>query len=323
MTDATTVAAAREPGSRAVRTRGLSKRYGKGTLAVDGLDLEVPYGAVFGFLGPNGCGKTTTIRMLLGLIEASSGTAELLGEPMPGSARKALPRIGALVEGPAFHPYLSGVDNLRRIDAVDRSTDPATVAERIESALDRVGLRAAARKRFRAYSLGMKQRLAIAGALLRPRELLILDEPTNGLDPQGTREVRSLIGQLAADGVTVLLSTHLLSEVEQVCSHVAVMHRGRLVTQSSLEELRATVVSRVRVETAAVEDAARVLGGAGLSDVVAGAGEVTALIGEHPPEKLVDALVAEGVPVRGFGVVRPDLEDVFVSLTGEGFDVGG
>lgn len=325
MTEATTVAAAREPGSRAVRTRGLSKRYGRGTaaLAVDGLDLEVPYGAVFGFLGPNGCGKTTTIRMLLGLIEASSGTAELLGVPMPGGARVALPRVGALVEGPAFHPYLSGVDNLRRLDAVDRSTDPATVDERIESALDRVGLRPAARKRFRAYSLGMKQRLAIAGALLRPRELLILDEPTNGLDPQGTREVRSLIAQLAADGVTIMLSTHLLSEVEQVCTHVGVMHKGRLVTQSSIEDLRATAVPRVRVETDAAEDAGRVLTGAGLDDVVVGSGEVTALLGEHQPEKLVDALVGDGVPVRGFGVVRPDLEDLFVSLTGEGFDVSG
>ena len=325
MTDATTVAAAREPGSRAVRTRGLSKRYGRKptALAVDGLDLEVPYGAVFGFLGPNGCGKTTTIRMLLGLIEASSGTAELLDVPMPDGARIALPRVGALVEGPAFHPYLSGVDNLRRLDAVDRSTDPATVGERVESALDRVGLRPAARKRFRAYSLGMKQRLAIAGALLRPRELLILDEPTNGLDPQGTREVRSLIGQLAADGVTVMLSTHLLSEVEQVCTHVGVMHKGRLVTQSSIEELRATAVPRVRVETDAVEDAGRVLSGAGLDDVVTGTGEVTALLGEHQPEKLVDALVGDGVPVRGFGVVRPDLEDLFVSLTGEGFDVSG
>ncbi|GLZ75783.1 ABC transporter ATP-binding protein [Actinorhabdospora filicis] len=323
MTKATSVAAAREPGSRAVRTRGLSKSYGKGVLAVDGLDLDVPYGAVFGFLGPNGCGKTTTIRMLLGLIAATDGTAEVLGEPVPERSAVALPRVGALVEGPAFHPYLSGADNLRRLDAVDRTTDPATAEERVSAALDRVGLVAAARKRYRQYSLGMKQRLAIAGALLRPRELLILDEPTNGLDPQGTREVRSLIAQLAADGVTVMLSTHLLSEVEQVCSHVAVMHKGKLITQSSLADLRASAVPGVRVETASPEAAAEVLREEGLADVAVAPGAATALLGGAEPEKLVDALVRAGVPVRGFAVVRPDLEDLFVSLTGEGFDVSG
>ena len=158
---------------------------------------------------------------------------------MPAAAAEVLPRVGALVEGPAFHPHLSGRANLARLDAADRTADPATAGRRIGAALDRVGLSAAAGKRYRAYSLGMRQRLGIAAALLQPRELLVLDEPTNGLDPQGTREVRALVSALAADGVTVLLSSHLLSEVEQVCTHVGVMHVGELVAQGTLDELRA------------------------------------------------------------------------------------
>jgi ABC-2 type transport system ATP-binding protein len=169
----------------------------------------------------------------------------------------------------------------------------------------------------------MRQRLAIAASLLSRRELLILDEPTNGLDPQGTREVRSLITALAAEGATVMLSTHLLSEVEQVCTHVGVMHRGRLVAQAPLEALRAEAVPRVRVETDRAEDASRVLRELGLSELDEQPGTVTALLGGVAPEKVVAALVYEGVPVRGFGVVSPDLEDLFVSLTGEGFDVSG
>ena len=186
----------------------------------------MPDGAVYGFLGPNGSGKTTTIRMLLGLISPTAGDISLLGSPMPAAARTALRRIGSLVEGPAFHPYLSGRANLARLDAADRYSDPRTSRSRIDAALDRVGLLAAAEKRYRAYSLGMRQRLAIANSLLMPRDLLVLDEPTNGLDPQGTREVRHLMSELARDGATVLVSSHLLAEVEQICSHVGVMHEG-------------------------------------------------------------------------------------------------
>ncbi len=218
----------------AVATKGLTKRFRGGQVAVNRIDLEVPRGAVFGFLGPNGSGKTTTIRMLLGLIRPTDGTHALLGLPMPDSAASVLPRVGALVEGPAFHPHLSGWDNLRRLDAADRTADPATEKRRIEHALDRVGLMAAAKKRYRNYSLGMRQRLAIAAGLLQPRELLILDEPTNGLDPQGTREVRSLISELADGGATIMLSTHLLAEVEQICTHVGVMHVGNLITQGTI-----------------------------------------------------------------------------------------
>jgi ABC-2 type transport system ATP-binding protein len=306
----------------AVSSTGLSKRFRR-QVAVDSIDLAVPRGAVYGFLGPNGSGKTTTIRLLLGLVRPTAGRHALLGVAMPGGAARVLPRIGALVEGPAFHPYLSGADNLRRLDAADRTADPATAATRMHAALERVGLTAAAGKRYRAYSLGMRQRLALAVALLQPRELLILDEPTNGLDPQGTREVRALISSIAAEGATVLLSTHLLSEVEQICTHVGVMREGRLVAQAPLSELRASAAPRARVETDRPADAARVFAELGLTDVDSGTGSAVGVLAGVAPEKVVAALVHDGVPVRGFQVVTPDLEDVFVSLTGEGFDVSG
>ena len=306
----------------AVSTTGLTKRFGH-QVAVNAVDLRVPRGAVYGFLGPNGSGKTTTIRMLLGLVTPTAGSIQLLGEQMPTGAGRALPRVGSLVEGPAFHPYLSGRANLSRLDAADRYADPATAARRIDAALDRVGLLAAARKHYRAYSLGMRQRLAIAAALLQPRDLLVLDEPTNGLDPQGTREVRSLIATLATDGATVLVSSHLLSEVEQVCSHVGVMHVGSLVAQGSAADLRGEGDPEVRVDTSRPGDAARVLQEIGLTDVVADLGRATGRLGAVAPEKVVATLVHAGVPVRGFVVQTPSLEELFVSLTGEGFDVSG
>jgi ABC-2 type transport system ATP-binding protein len=308
----------------ALTTRGLTKRFRGGQVAVNAIDLHVPHGAVFGFLGPNGSGKTTTIRMLLGLVRPTAGEFDLLGRPMPSGALDVLPRVGALVEGPAFHPYLSGRANLVRLDAGDRTVDPRTSRRRIEVALERVGLTAAARKRYRNYSLGMRQRLGLAAALLRPRELLVLDEPTNGLDPQGTREVRALIRELAAEGSTVFLSSHLLSEVEQVCSHVGVMSRGRLVTQGTLAELRNVAAARLRVVVAAPDDvgrAAEVLGRAGLSSPEVQDGGIVALLGDARPEVVNRELVLAGVGVRELAVERPDLEDVFVSLTGEGFDV--
>jgi len=242
---------------------------------------------------------------------------------MPSAARDVLPRIGALVEGPAFHPYLSGRDNLRRLDSADRSVSPSTAEKRIDHALDRVGLLAAASKRYRFFSLGMRQRLAIAAALLRPRDLMILDEPTNGLDPQGTREVRSLLLELAAGGATVVLSTHLLSEVEQICSHVGVMHLGRLVAQGSLDELRAGGAPRIEVRTSR-PDAARVeFERLGLADIAAHGDTVTALLGDVVPEAIAPALVRADVPLSGLRVLAADLEEMFVGLTGEGFDVSG
>ena len=313
----------------AIASSALTKRFRGGQVAVDHIDLAVPTGSVYGFLGPNGSGKTTTIRMLLGLAYPTSGGAELLGVPMPDGAVSVLSRVGSLVEGPAFYPYLSGWDNLARYDAADRSVPPRPAA-RIGSALERVGRSAAAKKKYRNYSLGMKQRLAIAAGLLRPRELIILDEPTNGLDPQGTREVRSLVRQIAADGITVFVSSHLLVEVEQVCTHVGVMRTGRLVFQGPLAELRRTAAPRIAVRTTDVVTAAEVFGKLGLADPVTGPagfgqqgeeGVITAELGDAEPEHVCAELVHAGVGVRGLSVESPSLEDLFVGLTGEGFDV--
>ncbi|MFE9772327.1 ABC transporter ATP-binding protein [Streptomyces sp. NPDC005931] len=312
-----------DAGDDVIVTRALTKRYRGGQLAVDGLDLTVPAGSVFGFLGPNGSGKTTTIRMLMGLIEPTSGSARVLGRPMPRAARSVLPHVGALIEGPALYGFLSGRDNLLRYDAADPTADPRTRRARVAAALDRVGLTAAAGKKAKAYSLGMKQRLGLAAALLQPRSLLVLDEPTNGLDPQGMREIRSLVRELASDGTTVFLSSHLLDEIEQVCTHAAVMARGRLITQGPVADLAAGARGRLVVTTPDPADAARVLKEQGVGDVVAEDERVT---GEVPGRDLAEvnaALVTAGVRVRGFGVVRASLEDAFVALTGEGFDVAG
>jgi ABC-2 type transport system ATP-binding protein len=242
---------------------------------------------------------------------------------MPDGANQVLPRVGSLVEGPAFYPFLSGRDNLARYDAADRTADPRTMPDRISEALERVGLLPAAGKRYRHYSLGMKQRLAIAASLLRPRELIILDEPTNGLDPQGTREVRALVRQIAADGTTVFVSSHLLAEVEQVCTHVGVMRTGRLVFQGPLPELRRTGAARVVVQTADADGAVKVFATLGLTDTQAGPDEASALLGDAEPEHVCAELVHAGIGVRGFSVASPSLEDLFVGLTGEGFDVDG
>jgi ABC-2 type transport system ATP-binding protein len=304
----------------AVASSGLTKQFRGGQLAVDGIDLAVPAGSVYGFLGPNGSGKTTTIRMLLGLIRPTAGSYSVLGMDMPQRQADALPLVGSLVEGPAFYPHLSGRDNLARLDAADRTTSRATVRARIDQALDRVGLLAAADKRYKAYSLGMKQRLGIATSLLRPRRLVILDEPTNGLDPQGTREVRSLIRQIAADGTTVFVSSHLLAEVEQICTHVGVMRTGKLVFSGPLADLHGQA-RRLLVRTSEPGLAARVLTGLGLAGVTTSEREVTADLGDQLPEIINEQLVRAGVPVAGLETPQRSLEDEFLELTGEGFDV--
>ncbi|WP_326578959.1 ABC transporter ATP-binding protein [Streptomyces sp. NBC_00481] len=322
----------------AIHTQGLTKTFRGGQVAVDHLELTVPGGSVFGFLGPNGSGKTTTIRMLMGLIEPTSGTARVLGRPMPRSVRTVLPQVGALIEGPALYGFLSGRDNLIRYDSADPTADPRTRRTRVAAALDRVGLAAAAGKKAKAYSLGMKQRLGLAAALLQPRRLLVLDEPTNGLDPQGMREIRALVRELASDGTTVFLSSHLLDEIEQVCTHAAVMAKGRLIVQGPVTELAAGARGRLVVTTPDTADAARVLKEQGIGDVVVtegdgrsdgrNPGEGGRVTAEPPPPdrdlaELNAALVTAGVRVRGFGLERASLEDAFVALTGEGFDVAG
>jgi ABC-2 type transport system ATP-binding protein len=306
----------------AVRTHGLTRRFGE-QVAVNAVDLAVPRGAVFGFLGPNGCGKTTTIRMLLGLLSADEGEIEVLGSSMPRELATVLPRVGALIEGPAFHLYLSGWDNLRRLDRCDRTADPSTSRQRIGDALARVGLTAAAGKRYRQYSLGMKQRLGLAAALLQPRDLLVLDEPTNGLDPQGTREVRHLVRELASDGTTVLVSSHLLAEIEQVATHVGIMAAGVLLRQGTLTEVLSEGLEIVRITTPDRELVSGSLRRLGLADIRVDDvhEQVTARLGDVPVEEVVREVVRGDARVRGFVTSRPDLEDLFVALTGEGFDV--
>jgi len=306
----------------AIETRGLVKRFGQ-QAAVDGIDLAVPSGSTYGFLGPNGSGKTTTIRALLGLVTPSAGSCHLLGQAMPDHAMSVLPEVGALVEGPAFYPWLSGRDNLARMDAMGPGRPSATRARRVVEALDRVGLGAAAGKKYGAYSLGMRQRLGLAAALLVPRRLLVLDEPTNGMDPQGTREIRHLVRELAAEGSTVFLSSHLLSEIEQVCSHVGVMNRGKLLMQGTLEDLMTVSEPRLRVGTDDPARAAAVMGGLGLQGIEQQGTDLVALLAGRRPEEVNRALVEAGIGVGLLVLQQASLEDAFVALTGEGFDVAG
>jgi ABC-2 type transport system ATP-binding protein len=240
---------------------------------------------------------------------------------VPRATDRVLPRVGALIEGPAPYLYLTGTQNLTRYDAAEAGSDPRTRASRVASALDRVGLSNAADKKAKAYSLGMKQRLGLAAALLRPRDLLVLDEPTNGLDPQGMREIRTLITSLASDGTTVFLSSHLLDEIEQVCTHAAVMSRGRLVVQGTVAELGAGQHARLAVTTPDVAEAMTVLKNAGATDTQTSGERVSCDADGLEPDVVCAALVAAGVRVFAFGVERASLEDAFVALTGEGFDV--
>jgi ABC-type multidrug transport system ATPase subunit len=309
------------PTELAIETSGLTKRFGD-QKAVNSISLEVPKGSVFGFLGPNGSGKTTSIRMLLGLAEASEGEIKVLGTEIPKGLEEALPKVGALVEGPAFYPFMSGRNNLLRIDAADRFSDASTRIQRVDAALDRVGLKNAASKRVHAYSLGMKQRLGLANALLKPRELLVLDEPTNGLDPQGTREVRNLIRSLSSEGITIFLSSHLLSEIEMLCSHVAVMSAGKIVAQGLIEDLRNEEPTRIILRTEDVDLAVEVLKANGFGKAKILGDQITC---EVSPELDVAALNAKlvrmKVAVKEIRLERSSLEEKFVKLTGEGFEV--
>jgi ABC-2 type transport system ATP-binding protein len=299
-----------------INTHGLTKRFGS-VVAVDDVDLDVQPGDRYGFLGPNGSGKTTTVRMLLGLIFASSGTAEVMGHEVPRGLRHVLPQVGSLVEGPAAYPHLSGRTNLTLMDAAGSRggrTSRRTRRRRVEDALELVGLASAGRKPTKAYSLGMRQRLGIAAALLRAPELLILDEPTNGLDPQGIREIRDLLLEMNKQGTTLFVSSHLLAEVEQLCTRVGVLDRGRLVLQDSLQTLQAPT-GRVAIRTPDVAAAVALLDGR----VESRDGDQLLVRGRTSSD-LVTALVGADIRVVEVVVERPRLEDVVLAVTGAGSD---
>jgi len=293
-----------------ITTTGLTKRYGP-VLAVDGVDLDVREGDIYGFLGANGSGKTTTVRLLLGLVLATAGEVELLGEPMPKSARRVLPQVGALVEGPAAYGHLSGRANLSLLDAAGAGGDRRTRRRRIDDVLDHVGLADVRRRPVRAYSLGMRQRLGLAAALLRAPRLLVLDEPTNGLDPQGIREIRELLLELHRRGSTIFLSSHLLAEVEQLCTRVGVLDRGRLALQQELATLRAPT-GRTVVRTQDLGAAQALLDGR------------SERVGDRLLVRGVDAatlnadLVRAGVRVTELGPERRTLEEVVLAATEPG-----
>jgi ABC-2 type transport system ATP-binding protein len=294
-------------GESIVSTEKLTKRY-RDRLAVDGVSLGVRRGEVYGFLGPNGAGKTTTLRMLLGLVRPTGGRATVLGHP-PG-APEGLRRIGALVEGPGLYPYLSGRDNLRVLARYAGLGDVA-----VEAALEQVDLTARAGDRFRSYSLGMKQRLGVAAALLGEPELLILDEPTNGLDPAGMADMRDLVRSLADQGQTVLLSSHLLGEVEQICDRVGVISAGRLLAESTVAELRGQaggLLVRADPLPAARDIAGRLVGAA---RVTAADGALRLSVGADRAAELTRALVLADVAVCEIRPLERTLEDAFFEMT--------
>ena len=296
----------------AIETVGLTKRF-RHVVAVDEVSLAVPTGARFGLLGPNGSGKTTLVRMLLGLVHPTAGRVRLFDRPMPHAAAHVLPRVGALVEGPAAWPHLSGRTNLRLLDAAGRS-GRRDRADRVEEALVRVGLGGIDGRPVRAYSLGMRQRLGIAAALLRKPELLLLDEPTNGLDPRGIGEMRELLREFAAGGTTVVLSSHLLSEVEAFCTRVGVMNAGRLVLTEDLDALRAPT-GLVQVRTPDPAAAVGVLDGR----VVHRDGDLV-IVRADDPAAVNARLVAAGVAVHELTALRRTLEQVVLELTGPSAD---
>jgi ABC-type multidrug transport system ATPase subunit len=294
-------------------TRALTKRYGR-VLAVDRVDLEVREGDRYGFLGPNGSGKTTVVRMLLGLVYATSGEIEVMGRPVPSKVAEVLPRIGALIEGPSCYGHLSGRANLGLIDSSGKRRGLRNRKQRIDEALERVGLAGVDNRAVKKYSLGMRQRLGLAAALLREPRLLVLDEPTNGLDPQGIREIRDLLAELNKAGTTVFLSSHQLAEVEQLCTRVGIVDRGRLVLQQDLDELRAPT-GRVVVRTPDISRASALLG-----ERVERRDGDRLLVADADPAEVNARLVAAGLRVSEIGPERRSLEDLMLSVTGSGSD---
>lgn len=298
-----------------IETTNLSKRYGKQIVAVDGLNLAIRKGEIYGFLGPNGAGKTTTLRMLLGLVRPTSGTGKVLGKPLGTAA--GIARVGALVESPTFYPYLSGRRNLRILGRY-----AGVPISRVDAVLDQVELTLRAKDTFKTYSLGMKQRLGVAAVLLKDPDVLILDEPTNGLDPQGMTEMRALIRVLGHGGRTVLLSSHLLGEVEQICDRVGVISHGRLIAEGTVADLRGQAQLLVCADP--LEQAQRLaeqLYGAERVQVMDGA----LMLATDPAQaaELARVLVTNGVALSELRPVKRSLEATFMELTGEEFDTVG
>jgi ABC-2 type transport system ATP-binding protein len=310
------VSPGRLPGGWAVEACGLTKRFGT-IVAVDGVELRVPRGSAFGYLGPNGAGKTTLIRTLLGLTRADGGTMSLLGFPVPAERKRALAGVGAIVDEPGFHPHLTGRDNLRLLAAA-RGGD---ASRRIGPSLERVGLGQRADDKVASYSMGMRQRLGVAACLLGDPELLILDEPMNGLDPAGIHEMRAMIASLAGEGRTVVLSSHLLDEVERTCDAVAIVDSGRVIRQGTIDELiRGAGAVVVQVDCAEPAQAARIIDQAGIAagTALAGSGLAVTLPAGASRERVADIsrlLADAGISVYGLRETQMSLEDWFLSVT--------
>jgi len=301
-----------DPGAPPVQVRGLVKRYGELT-AVDGVDLTVHAGDVYGYLGPNGAGKTTSLRMMLGLIRPTAGEVRLFGRD-PTASVAALDGVAGFVEAPTFYPYLSARRNLELLAAFDGDGASA----RIDTALDTVELGGRARDRVGGYSHGMRQRLGIAAALLRAPRLLILDEPATGLDPAGMRDMRRLIRRLADEGMTVLLSSHLLAEVEELCNRVAIVRRGRLVYEGEIAQLKRSAGTTYRLRTTDDERALAVCRAQrGLSGVRVERGHICFAADEQAAAELSQALVESGALIVALAPETVTLEDLFFSLTEE------
>jgi ABC-type multidrug transport system ATPase subunit len=299
-----------------ITTRDLTKRFGN-VEAVREVGLDVREGDRYGLLGPNGSGKSTLVRMLLGLVYATSGEISVLGHRVPNQVGRVLPEIGALIEDPAAYPHLSGRANLRLLDAAGPRGERRTRRRRVDDALEQVGLAGIDRRPVRAYSLGMRQRLGLAAALVRRPRLLILDEPTNGLDPRGIRDVRDLLVGLNDDGVTVFLSSHLLSEVSALCTRIGVLDSGRLVLQDQLESLQKPT-GQVLITTDDPQGAAAILDG-----IVDHRDGPDLVVHAPDPAELNARLVGAGVPVRSLVVRRRSLEEIVLEVTGTGSDQFG
>ena len=301
--------------SWAVQTRGLTKRFG-GTVAVNGVDLLIPRGCAFGYLGPNGAGKTTLIRVLLGLTRADAGTMSLLGYPVPKERHVALARVGAIVDEPRFHAHLTGRQNLQILAA---AREPAANA-RIEKSLKRVGILHRADDRVGKYSMGMRQRLGVAACLIGDPQLLILDEPMNGLDPAGMHEMRDMIRSLVSEGRTVVLSSHLLDEVQRTCDAVAIVDRGNIIRQGPISELLAGSSVMLQVDCAEPERARAVINGTGLAQTAdVGADGLTLTLPAGTPREIfaevARVLVTEGIEVYRLQPVQASLEAWFLQVT--------